>query len=206
MKKKCTNSACRRMFTPWQEGGIVKCPHCGKVYPRLKPSQTAIPTLLLLDWKPGCSKSAGTRALRDLLKLNARDTILTLREMKDAPIAIRELPPDRARHLQAEMETLGFITRLDWNTPGTLPDSRKEHRYMVMLEKFPAGNDDIARMFLRSRGHWNARAELKNLRHQRVIISRNVTMEVARNIAAAAEQSGLSVKILRDRPGEKGIR
>lgn len=33
--KKCTNSACRRMFNPAAINGLA-CPHCGKVYPRMK--------------------------------------------------------------------------------------------------------------------------------------------------------------------------
>lgn len=34
MKKKCTNSACRRTFTVGKQRG-GRCPHCDKVYPRL---------------------------------------------------------------------------------------------------------------------------------------------------------------------------
>lgn len=33
MKKKCTNSKCRKSFTTTENSYI--CPHCGKVYPRL---------------------------------------------------------------------------------------------------------------------------------------------------------------------------
>lgn len=32
--KKCTNSACRRMFNPAANNERA-CPHCGKVYPRV---------------------------------------------------------------------------------------------------------------------------------------------------------------------------
>lgn len=32
--KKCTNSACRRMFNPAAINELA-CPHCGKVYPRV---------------------------------------------------------------------------------------------------------------------------------------------------------------------------
>lgn len=37
MKKKCTNSKCRKTFTHVIEKGIVvTCPYCGKKYPRIK--------------------------------------------------------------------------------------------------------------------------------------------------------------------------
>ena len=34
MKKRCTNSACRKLFV-----ADVVCPHCGKKYPRIKRKQ-----------------------------------------------------------------------------------------------------------------------------------------------------------------------
>ena len=35
MKKKCTNSACRRVFSVAAAGLLPTCPYCGKAYPRL---------------------------------------------------------------------------------------------------------------------------------------------------------------------------
>ena len=36
MRKKCTNSSCRRMFTV-EPVNKVSCPYCGRVYPRILP-------------------------------------------------------------------------------------------------------------------------------------------------------------------------
>jgi len=37
MRKKCTNSSCRRMFTV-EPVNKVSCPYCGRVYPRIPPA------------------------------------------------------------------------------------------------------------------------------------------------------------------------
>jgi len=41
MKKRCTESSCRRIFTV-TEGSAAVCPHCGKSYPRLSPSASVL--------------------------------------------------------------------------------------------------------------------------------------------------------------------
>lgn len=201
MKKKCTNSACRRVFTPWQDGGVVKCPHCGKVYPRLKPARTRIPTLVLTGWKPGCHKAPAIKALRDHLNITSREVILLLREIHDGHVVIRDPAPGQARKEQEKWEFLGFTTRLDWDTPGILPDNRQERHYMVLLTGYEPGAEQDAIAFLRNRGHWAAGAELQKLAHQKIVIRRNLSMQIAKNIAAAAGHQGLSVEILRDRSG-----
>ena len=40
MKKRCTNSACRRVFSlnAEKEEKSVSCPYCGKQYPRVEPA------------------------------------------------------------------------------------------------------------------------------------------------------------------------
>ena len=37
MRKKCTNSSCRRMFTV-EPVNKASCPYCGRVYPRIPPA------------------------------------------------------------------------------------------------------------------------------------------------------------------------
>ena len=40
MRKKCTNSSCRRIFTA-EAVNKVSCPYCGRVYPRITPAPDA---------------------------------------------------------------------------------------------------------------------------------------------------------------------
>ncbi len=40
MRKKCTNSSCRRTFTV-EAVNKVSCPYCGRVYPRITPAPAA---------------------------------------------------------------------------------------------------------------------------------------------------------------------
>lgn len=39
MKKRCTNSSCRRIFSYQAAYGLTVCPYCGKEYPRIKSSE-----------------------------------------------------------------------------------------------------------------------------------------------------------------------
>jgi hypothetical protein len=74
---------------------------------------------------------------------------------------------------------------------------------MVLLTGYDPGAEKEARQFLRNRGHWNCGMELSKLPHQRIVISRNVPMAVARNVTAAAQECGLSVMTIRDRSGKR---
>lgn len=47
MRKKCTNSSCRRSFTV-EAVNKVSCPYCGRVYPRIHPAPGA--TRLQTNW------------------------------------------------------------------------------------------------------------------------------------------------------------
>ena len=50
MRKKCTNSSCRRSF-PVIPGNRVKCPHCGKTYPRITvPNEEQYRWSVILDF------------------------------------------------------------------------------------------------------------------------------------------------------------
>jgi hypothetical protein len=93
MKKKCTNSACRRVFVPWQDGGVVRCPHCGKAYPRLKPAQTIMPALTLCGWQPSRTPIPAIKKLRSILGIGLRESKMLLDRMEESPIVLNQLSP-----------------------------------------------------------------------------------------------------------------
>ena len=66
MKKRCTNSACRKTFT-----AAPVCPYCGKEYPRIRPQEHEV---YLINW--GRNKVKTIKALWTL-------TMTGLREAKD---------------------------------------------------------------------------------------------------------------------------
>lgn len=85
MKKRCTNSECRRMFTI--SSYAVTCPYCGKEYPRLHGSR---PVVIRIN-------ATGAKRLRALLylfhgKKITREEIAQYRNMTvfEIPCASRE--------------------------------------------------------------------------------------------------------------------
>ena len=68
MRKKCTNSSCRRMFSAKAENK-VSCPYCGREYPRLLPGSDR--TVVL--WNSGYSKLGVIKVVRKYTGLGLRD-------------------------------------------------------------------------------------------------------------------------------------
>jgi ribosomal protein L7/L12 len=68
MRKKCTNSSCRRTFTV-EPVNKVSCPYCGREYPRLLPGSDR--TVVLLN--PGYSRLGVIKLARKYTGLGFKD-------------------------------------------------------------------------------------------------------------------------------------
>lgn len=198
MKKKCTNSACRRVFTPWQEGGVAKCPHCGKAYPRLKPTENRVPTLVLTGLKPNIRKVYPVKKLRKTLQLGLKDCKLLIDRIEEESIVLRDVDPGHILEELADWESCGVIGRIDWDHSGNIRNRPKKRTYMVLLSGYQPDSEIAARQYLRSRGHLWLGDELGKLDYQRVVVSRNLSFVQASNMAAIAKTEGLFVTVLRE--------
>ena len=105
MKKKCTNSKCRKVFTVWDREMVI-CPYCGKIYPRLTrgfnklqrdmffapddggPSNYAV---VISGYKDGKDVQAIKNKVQ-AIKIVCRLTGLSLREAKNAVKNIKKNP------------------------------------------------------------------------------------------------------------------
>ena len=76
MKKRCTNSACRRYFY-----NVGACPYCGKEYPRIG----GIYDLVLLDYKDNKIKTI--RCVREFTGLGLKEGKLLVEQ---APVVVAE--------------------------------------------------------------------------------------------------------------------
>lgn len=125
MKKRCTNSACRKEF-PLLPGRAI-CPHCGRQYRRVV---TPIPVrkadrlkrspktpggfaVVLLDspcreWKPG-TVLPFTKALRCLTGMSLRSAI---EAVKRPTILVGELPWEEAEAMTLALEQIGGTVAL----------------------------------------------------------------------------------------------
>lgn len=102
MKKKCTNGKCRKKFTVCSRNS-VKCPYCGKEYPRLK-------TIIykaenhdcgLIQEKPyimsytvlfcDCKKKAiGAKLIREMKGFSLVEAVDTVKNLPDNPVILKD--------------------------------------------------------------------------------------------------------------------
>lgn len=132
MKKRCTNSACRKEFRP--EPGIARCPHCGRKYPRLRTCATqwkdARPhrarktaavknrtyAVVLTGWQ-GKQRLPLVKLLRLLTGCGLRDA---MEATKRPTIVARELPWEEAERFALRLEQ-------EWGTVALVPDRNAEN-------------------------------------------------------------------------------
>lgn len=82
MKKRCTNSACRRVFSP-VEGA---CPYCGKTYPRM--GNILLVDIVLTGYEKGPAKIRAVKALRDLYHSSLRESCKMVEQLSVRPITV----------------------------------------------------------------------------------------------------------------------
>lgn len=110
MKKKCTNSACRRVFSVAAAGLLPTCPYCGKAYPRLAATHS-VGVLLVGRNREISSKLAVKRYLRVTgCRLRLAHNVIT--HLDDRNVLWAVLPPQQAQAEAAGWEELGVFVRL----------------------------------------------------------------------------------------------
>jgi len=99
MKKRCTNSSCRKVF---DERATSTCPHCGKEYPRLSRRD------LILSHHGPCKLA--------VIKVVRRHTGLGLKNAKtlvdNVPSFIGNMPAKLAADIQWELEDAGGTAKV----------------------------------------------------------------------------------------------
>lgn len=79
MKKRCTSSKCRKVFSYSYRTGQVTCPYCGKAYPRILPQDQRKKSRILIEELDlsvrayNCLRRGGITTVGDLMKLTAAD-------------------------------------------------------------------------------------------------------------------------------------
>ena len=107
MKKRCTNSSCRKEFRP--EGYPTTCPHCGKKYPRVcGDSYNGLMTVVLTDCMG--SKLGAIKVIRKLTGLGLKDA----KEIADhVPSVIgKKLPLQTAKDWQMQFRKAGYPAQI----------------------------------------------------------------------------------------------
>lgn len=101
MKKRCTNPACRKEFTP----GTV-CPHCGKAYPRAALSGDKAVILT-------CSGKYPLRVIRALRRHKPISLLQGKALVDHCPsLADRGLTLQQARVLQEKLQEVGACAKI----------------------------------------------------------------------------------------------
>lgn len=139
MKKRCTESACRKEFT--LRPGTARCPHCGKVYPRCFTAATrwkdARPhrvrktaatkrrtfAVVLTGWQ-GKQRLPLVKLLRLITGCGLRDA---MEATKRPTIVAQELSWEEAERLALRLEQ-------EWGTVALVPTGEAE-KYGVPLSR-----------------------------------------------------------------------
>ena len=105
--KKCTNSACRRTFSPASPKYTGCCPYCGAKYPRIKYEITAV---LLISY--GTEKIKVVKIIRNALGIG----------LADAKHMVEEASREKPLRITKEMLKQGDIPSLldDLDSVGAL--------------------------------------------------------------------------------------
>lgn len=202
MKKKCTNSACRRAFTPRQEGGAVRCPHCGKTYPRMTAAETAHPQLVICGWI-GSRKIEAIQKLRRQFGLGLRELKELLERLDQQPLVLSDLEPDAIAREQTDWEASGFITRVEsaGAVSGAAPGRQRKYR-LILTGCAPESRAQAAKLL-----YTHVRLPLPKavkashtLRRQGIVAATGLDLAFAQELAAAAWARGVSAKVVRDHP------
>lgn len=116
MKKRCTNSACRRVFRVPQPHASVVCPHCGRVYAQGAAAQVQVE---IRDAVPGM-KLPLIKALYNRLGYSLREARDRADGLRQAPVVLDPMSPEEALAEAALWQQAGGITRLVECIPGSL--------------------------------------------------------------------------------------
>lgn len=101
MKKRCTNSSCRKTFTVTESAA---CPHCGQVYPRLFTSRDLILTGF------GSKKLATAMAIKKMTNLDPKSVAKLVEHVP--VVLVRNLPAAQSRQWQERLTAAGADFRI----------------------------------------------------------------------------------------------
>ena len=100
MKKKCTFSSCRRVFSVADEEPIPHCPHCGKAYPRLSRMELV---QVRLRSAAGASRllRGAAHYRRTVARIPVREVLELLENLEQRPLPLGIFPQKEAQQVAA---------------------------------------------------------------------------------------------------------
>lgn len=140
MKKRCTNPACRRVFTPRAAHRGVVCPHCGKVYPRASYSGEKEVYLELYQWMPHAQKLSSIKRLRTRAGLGLRQAKEILDRLDQKPYALGPMSLAQAAQEQTQWAQMGIRSRFLSLRDKAAVSDQPEHTYRLILTGYAPGS------------------------------------------------------------------
>ena len=111
MKKRCTNSACRRVFSLSRAEASRQCPYCGKLYPRLPAPR--LYRVLVTGLPKHRRTIRGIVLYRQTVGMqDPKQVRLLLERCGETPVEAGAFPIDQARVVLRDWRALGFRARL----------------------------------------------------------------------------------------------
>lgn len=201
VKKKCTNSACRRVFTPRLEPAGVVCPHCGKVYPRAGVSDCCQVYLELTGLDPDRSKLQAIKRLRAATGLGLRDAMRALDRLPQGSLFLGPMSREEAARQARGWQELKVTARISRRGIGAVPLLVPEvpaPTCRVVMTRF-AGEGlnaavHIVRIVTRQEAAVCARM-LRQVRREPVVLARGMTRELAESIIARVRSAGITAHL-----------
>lgn len=202
MKKKCTNSACRRVFTLVLEKGGIKCPHCGRAYPRLSLPETEQQALILSV--SGTVELSGRIALLKLVRASLGCSLREAKEIVDRmpaePLALPLADPRQAQALAEAWESLGvraaIVSRENVSQP------RKEGTCRVLITGHtPEGRTHALDLLRKGNipGYRRPMGILRTLKYQKLVVARGMAHGDAQRMVRTAREQGVFLEIVREK-------
>lgn len=202
MKKKCTNSACRRAFTPVMEEGGVQCPCCGKSYPRLSiPEAERRALILSLSGMPELrERVALVKQIRTSLGWSLREAKEAVDRMSTQPLVIPLADPSQARVLAEEWASLGVNVSIDSREKISQP--RKEGTYRVLMTGHtPEGRTHALALLRKANipGYRRPMGILRTLKYQKLVVAREMAHGDAQQMVRTAREQGVFLELFREK-------
>ena len=197
MKKRCTNPACRRYFTPRQAYGSVTCPHCGKTY-----GPMGLVSVMLTGVVPG-KKMAVVKAFWKQNGNQLRQAKQLVDSLSTEPFLLGSWPADRAEQTAREWEALGGVVRLSATGDALRQTPDHPDCFAVVMTGYQPGKAAQASMmaYRRLGDIKQARKAVRQIRSQQVLLAERLTRQEAQAMADQARERGVHVSIRWQRAG-----
>lgn len=185
MKKRCTNSACRRVFRFDPAAAMPVCPHCGRVYPHWGFVQ-----LQITGCQPG-QKVPVIRALMDIQDCKFSVAIRQVRSLDRQPALLLEPMPVRQGCAALEALTASGAIATALRCDQRRPDASR--LYDVVMTGFRPGKRSQAEALIRRTvaAPASAKKAAAQLGSREFLLARRVSREEAAKLVEETRAMGV---------------